>query len=199
MSNYGIIEGITMEIRRRIHGALLSAPDDDFGLSTPETDITLSAPDDDLTGSPRLSLYLYHIEQDGHLRNQPRIANGPNGLRFPPISVQLRYLITPLDKEEDQNHLILGRILQNFHDNPVIESLNGVPLDNSFGANSPGLRIALETLTLEQLAQVWHAMDASYRLSIAYVVRIVAIDSAQGIIDAKRVMEAHTAVGLKQE
>jgi hypothetical protein len=199
MSTYGIIAGITLEIRRRIHAALVSAPDDDFGLSTPETDITLSAPDEDLTATPRLSLYLYHIEQDGHLRNQPSLAAGSNGLRYPPLSVQLRYLITPLNDEEDQNHLILGRILQHFHDKAVIESISGAPLGNSFGANSPELRITFETLTLEQLAQVWHAMDASYRLSIAYVVRIVTIDSARGVTDAKRVMEALTAVGLKQE
>ena len=52
MSNYGIIEDVTLELRRRIHEALLSAPDDDFGLSNPDTDITLSAPDDDLAGPP---------------------------------------------------------------------------------------------------------------------------------------------------
>jgi len=197
MSSYGIIEDITLEMRRRIHGALASAPDDDFSLSTPDKDITLAAPDDKVTGNPRLSLYLYHIEQDGHLRNQPRLAVGPNGQRFPPISVQLRYLITPLDKKEEQNHLMFGRILQHFHDEPVIESLDGAPLDDSYGANSPAVRVTFETLTLEQLAQVWHALDASYRLSIAYTVRIVTVDSAQGVSDAKRVVEAHTAVGFK--
>ena len=200
MSNYGVIEDITLEMRRRIHASLASAPDDDFGLSeTPETDITLSAPDEDITGSPRLSLYLYHIEQDGYLRNQRSLATNSNGLRFPPISMQLHYLITPLDDVEEQNHLMLGRILQHFHDEPMIGSLNGTPLDDSFGANSPELRIAFETLTLEQLAQVWHALDAGYRLSIAYVVRIVTIDSAQGVTDAKRVIEAHTAVGYKKK
>jgi hypothetical protein len=198
MSGYSIIGEITLELRRRIHAALASAPDADLGLTTPETDITLSAPSDELQGSPRLSLYLYHVEQDGHLRNQPHLSIGSYGLRFPPISVQLRYLITPLDDEEDQNHLMLGRILQRFHDEPAIGSLNGTPLDDSFGANSREIRISLETLALEQLAQVWHALDAGYRLSIAYVVRIVTIDSAQGITDARRVVEAHTAVGRKQ-
>jgi hypothetical protein len=198
MSGYSIIGEITLELRRRIHAALASAPDADLGLTTPETDITLSAPSDELQGSPRLSLYLYHVEQDGHLRNQRHLSDGGDGLRFPPISVQLRYLITPLDDEEGQNHLMLGRILQRFHDEPSIGSLNGTALDDSFGANSRELRITLETLTLEQLAQVWHALDAGYRLSIAYVVRIVTIDSAQGITSARRVVETHTAVGRKQ-
>jgi hypothetical protein len=197
MSNYNVISQITQELRKRIHEALASAPDADLGLSTPETDITLSAPMDDQTDSARLSLYLYHIEQDGHLRNQPSLPSGPNGLRFPPMSVQLHYLITPLDEAEDQNHLMLGRILQYFHDAPMLESLNGLPLDNSFGANSPELRIVFQTLTLEQLAQVWHALKAGYRLSIAYLIRIVTIDSAQGVIDAKRVEDAHAVVGYK--
>jgi hypothetical protein len=198
MSNYGIIRDVTLEMRRRIHAALVTASDADFGLSTPETDITLSAPGDNLTNSPQLSLYLYHIEQDGHLRNQPHLAAGANGLRLPPLSLQLRYLVTPLGDEEDLNHLMLGRILQRFHDEPSLQSLDGTPLDNSFGANSPELRLILETLPLEQLAEIWHALDAGYRLSVAYQVRIVTIDSDQGVTDAKRVLEAHTAVGYKR-
>jgi hypothetical protein len=198
MSNYGIIRDITLEMRRRIHAALDTATDADFGLSTPETDITLLAPGNNLANSPLLSLYLYHIEQDGHLRNQPRLATGANELRLPPLSLQLRYLITPLNDEEDQNHLLLGRILQRFHDEPVMQSIDGAPLDDSFGANSPELRLVLETLPLEQLAEVWHALDTGYRLSVAYLVRIVTIDSAQGVTDAKRVLEAHTAVGYKR-
>ena len=52
--------------------------------------------------------------------------------------------------------------------------------------------------SLEQLAQVWNALDANYRLSIAYRIHIVTIDSATGITEAKRVVDAHTAVGYKQ-
>lgn len=188
-----------MELRRRIHTALASAPDADLGLSNSETDITLLAPNQVLTGSPRLSLFLYYIEPDGHLRNQSHLAVGSTGLRFPPVSTQLHYLLTPLDAEEKQNQLMVGRILQYLHDEPVIESLNGRLLDDSFGANSPELRVSLEMLTFEQLVQIWHALDAAYRLSIAYQVRIVTIDSAQGVRAANRVTATHTAVGYKRE
>ena len=37
-----------------------------------------------------------------------------------------------------------------------------------------------------------------YRLSVVYSVRIVTIDSAQAVVDSKRVVEAHTVVGLKE-
>lgn len=196
MSNYIIIQETSLELRRRIHAALSSAPDADLGLSNPETDITFSPPSDDMTDSPRLSIFLYHIEPDGYLRNQNQLAAGQTGLRSPPMAVQIKYLITPLDDEEDHNHLMLGRILQHFHDQPFISSLGGIPLDNSFGGNSSQLRITLEGLSMEQLSHVWNVLNTRYRLSVAYSVRIVTIDSDQGVKEAKRVIEAHTAVGL---
>jgi hypothetical protein len=196
MSHYTIPQDISLELRRRIYAALDSAPDADLGLSTPETDITLSPPSDEMSGSPRLSLYLYHIELDGHLRNQSKLADGSTALRFPPLAIQLRYLITPLDNEESQNHLMLGRILQHFHDQPYLSSLNGIPLDNSYGGNSSQLRINFETLSMEQLSQVWNALNTGYRLSIAYVIRIVTIDSDQGVTPAKRIVEALPTIGL---
>lgn len=196
MSNYTVIQDASLELRRRIYAALSSAPDADLGLSSPDKDITLSPPSEKMTGTPRLSLFLYHIEPDGHLRNQPPLSAGQTGLRFPPMAIQLRYLITPLDKDEDQNHLMLGRILQHFHDQPFVTSLNDTPLDNSHGGNSDRFRITFETLSMEQLSQVWNALNTGYRLSVAYAVRIVAIDSDQGVTDAKRVIEAHAAVGI---
>lgn len=198
MSSYAILQDITLELRRRIHVALASAPDADLGLTTPETDITLALPSNTSVqdSSARLSLYLYHVEPDAHLRNQPRLAVDNTGLRFPPLAMQLRYLITPLDDEADQNHLMLGRILQHFHDESFLDSINNTPLDNSFGGNSNQIRIALEPLSVEAMSQIWSALNTDFRLSIAYLVRIVAIDSAQGVADAKRVQEKQTAIGI---
>ena len=86
-----------------------------------------------------------------------------------------------------------------FHDWRLREcdygELNGTPLDNSFGGNSNQFRILLEALTMEQLSQIWGALNADYRLAVAYNVRIVAIDSDQGVSPAPRVLEAHTVVG----
>jgi hypothetical protein len=198
MSNYTIIQDTTLELRRRIYGALDSAPDADFSLSNPESDITLSPPRDQMQGNPHLSLYLYRIDQDGHLRNQPWLPDQQTGQRFPPMSVKLCYLITPLERKEDQNQLMLGRIIQHFHDQPVLDSLNGTPLGNSHGGNSPEMRIAFEALSMEELSQVWNTLRTNYRLSIAYSVRIVTVDSAQAVAEAHRVVSAHAVVGIKE-
>ncbi len=198
MSSYAIIQDTTLELRRRIHASLASAPDADFGLTTPEADITLSPPGDDLTGTPRLSLFLYHLQPSAHLRNQRPLAVGPDGLRHPHLPLELHYLITPLDDEEDQNQLMLGRIIQHFHDEPAIVSLNGALLDDSFGGSSPALRVTLDAKTMEELAQVWQALETGFRLSLCYTVRLAAVDSGLGETEARRVQTAQAAVGLKE-
>ena len=112
--------------------------------------------------------------------------------------IKLCYLITPLEREEDQNQLMLGRIIQRFHDQPVLESLGGTPLDNSHGGNSPEMRITFEALSMEELSHIWNALRTNYRLSTAYSVHVVTVDSAQAIAEAKRVVSAHTVVGVKE-
>ncbi len=199
MSNYTVIHDITLELRRRIHAALSSASDADLGMTTPETDITLSPPGEGLQGQPRLSLYLYHVGPDAHLRNQHELAVGQSGLRPPPLAVQLRYLITPLDDEEQHNHLMLGRVLQHFHDQPFVSALGNDLLGDSFGGSSPQLRVNIEPLSMDQLGPIWLALQASYRLSVAYAVRVVAIDSDRGVTEAHRVVEALAAVGRKTD
>ena len=197
MSNYTVIQDASSELRRRICAALSSTPDADFGITKPDS-ITLSPPSDHIQGNPPLSLYLYRVDQDGHLRNQPWLPDGQTGQRYPPMPLKLCYLITPLKSDEDQNQLMLGRILQFFHDQPVLDSLDGTPLDSSHGGNSAEMRITFESLSMEELSQIWNALRADFRLSVAYSVRIVAIDSAQAVVDAKRVVDAYTVVGLKE-
>ncbi len=198
MSRYAIIQDVSVELRERMHGALVSTPDADFGMTTPQKDITLSPPSDTMTGNPKLSLYLYRIDQDGHLRNQHWLPDQQTGQRYPPMALTLCYLVTPLQSEEDQNQLVLGRILQYFHDHPVLDSLDGTPLDDSYGGNSPEMRIAFDPFSVEEIGRIWNALRTNYRLSVAFSVRIVTIDSAQAVVEAKRVVDAYTVVGVKE-
>lgn len=197
MSSYAIIADTSQELRRRIFASLTSAPDSDFGLTNLQTDITLKPPSENMTGTPHLSLYLYRVDQDGHLRNQPWLSDLQTGLRFPPLPLKLYYLITPLEAEEDQNQLMLGRIMQTFHDQPIVDAIDGEPLDDSHGGNSPRMQIAFEPLSLEAMSQLWGILRTEQRLSTAYSVRSVAVDSAQALVAARRVEETLAVLGLK--
>ncbi len=197
MSAFTTISDLSVELRRRVHGALRSAPGVAMGTADPDADVTLFPPGhDDLPDSALVSLFLYHVAPDGHLRNLPRLPVGAGALRFPPLTLQLLYLVTPLDVPPN-DHLALGRILQHFHDTPVVDSVGGVPVGTSGGAASPAFRVTLEVLSVDELARVWNALNASYRLSVAYRVRVLAVDSARETEPAHRVTESLVAVGHK--
>jgi hypothetical protein len=195
MSSYSIVQDTTRALRRLIYDALDTAPDTDFGMTAPEADITMVRPGGTVQGTPKVSLFLHCLRPDAHLRNQNMLPAGDSGLRIPPMALELHYLVTPLADDEDDNQLMLGRVLQHFHDAPYLDELDAGPLDDSFGGGSTALRIALEPLTTGELYEVWSALDTPYRLSVSYLVRTVCIDSSRGQTAANRVVEAHTVVG----
>ena len=194
MSHVTILRDVSVALRSNIFRDLTGVPDVDFGFTNLATDIVLSAPDSDIPAAARLSIYLYHIESDPQLRNQPELAVGTTGLVRAPLALRLYYLLTPLLDDEEFNQLVLGRILQALHDRPFIDEVADGPLDDSRGGGSPKLRLSLEPMTLENLSRVWHAMGSDYRLSLAYLMRTVMIDSALAPRRASRVEEAHIAV-----
>jgi hypothetical protein len=197
MSNFDIIQRISNGLRHNLYEALRATPDVDFRLSNEERDISLLAPAAPKSGPPFLSLYLYHIQPETYLRNQPVNSDGPT-LRHPPLAIELSYLVTPQEDQADQNQLILGRVMQYLYDYPFLNLLKGTRLDNSFGAGSPEVRLMLEPFTVEEITRVWTALQAPFQLSIAYKVRVVLIDSARGETPARRVHETETLVEHKE-
>jgi hypothetical protein len=198
MSNYNIIRDISEEMRRRIYTALDTTPDHDFGLPPPTEAIAFEPPGDRIRGNrTQLSLFLYHIEVDPHTRNQPDLRIAPDGLRRPPLPLNLHYLVTPLTDAEDDNHLMLGRILQHFHFRPALDSIAGVPIGDSFGGGVSELRIAFESLPVTTLYTLWSMIESPYHLSVTFSVTPIAIDSDLGAVQGARVAEAHTVIGQK--
>jgi hypothetical protein len=122
----------------------------------------------------RLSLWLYQVQQNEFLRNPPpiRIAGDDTHVQYPPLAINLFYLLTPSTNSVEGDQLVLGRSMQIFHDNAILllES-----------AEEPGrgeeLRIMMSQRDLRELAEVWEALQQPYRLSVCYEVRVPRIDS----------------------
>lgn len=195
MSAFTILQDVTLLLRDELFGALSSAPGIDLGLTDALTNILLTAPGEDGENGVA-SLYLYHVELERHLRNQRPLPDreDPSLQRRPPLPLQLRYLLTPTTSTPTNDHLILGRVLQHFHDRPVVP-VPGAPPRDSFGGASPELRVLPETPTVEQLTQVWNALNEPFRLSVVLLVEVVAIDSGLPPRVAPRVGGIHAAVG----
>ena len=198
MSSFSIIQDTALELRRRIFAALEAIPDTDFGLNGNIDRIRVAPPGDELPNGTLAALFLYHIDIDRHLRNQRPLPDrtDPSLQRRPPLPLQFRFLFTPVDNEDTVNHLVLGRVLQYFQDEPFITTIAGQPLDDSFGGAEPALRVKHDVLTVEQLSQLWNALSAPYRLSIALLVDIAAVDSGEAPRRAPRIEELLAATGI---
>lgn len=197
MSHFGILNDITIELRRQIFEALQESPDVDFGVANTIARITLNSPGETLEASTVASLYLYHIDISEHARNQLPLPDRTrsDAFRKPPLPIQLRYLFTPVSHDETINQLLLGRVLQHFHDFPSFETVSGQAIGDAFGGGSPQLRVKPDLLTLEQLSQLWNAFSSPYRVALGFLIEVVAVDSGQPPARRERVSEFLTVTG----
>lgn len=139
---------------------------------------------------PTLTLFLFDINEDPSARNRPRIreVNPPDiNIRKPPLALMLRYLLTPWSGDRFTDHRILGRVMQTFYDGAII---SGTQLAGGLVGSDQALKITPATLTLDERSRVWFSVQRPYRLSVAYEVRVVNLDS--DIADRKR------PVGVRQ-
>jgi hypothetical protein len=200
MSNFSVIHDVSIELRRQIFEALAATPDTEFGVTSVER-VTLKSPGETMENNTVASLFLYHLDIDAHLRNQRPLPDASRDDRFhrPPLPLLLRYIFTPVGDDETENQLLLGRVLQHFHDFPSFPSLSGKSIGNSRGAASPELRVVPDLLPVEQLTQLWNAFSAPYRTVISLLVEVVALDSGLPPAQRRRVEEMLPGVGQMAE
>ena len=146
----------------------------------------------------RVNLFLYRVSQNGHLQNQDIPGRGaPGAYGHPPLSLNLHYLLTAYGNDENRQdgetamfddltaHELLGSAMRVFHDVPVLterlttqRAPSGQPvLHLSLRDAFEQVKLTLEPLTLEDITKVWSALVLRYRLSAAYVVNVVQIES----------------------
>jgi hypothetical protein len=198
MSNMSIIHDLSEEIRRRIFAAMTSVNGISLDFTDLSNNIVFTPPDESTESNTKLSLYLYHIGINNSLRNQAKLPSpqATDGLLTNPLPLELKYLITPLS-DELNNQLMMGRMLQYVYDFPHIDSIDQKPIGNSFGGASERVRITPSLLTVEQLAQMWNALNQPYRLALGFSVDVVAIDSAKPASINPRVAELVASAGHK--
>lgn len=142
-------------------------------------------------GDFQLTLYLYNIEQSGEYRIT-KMKELPDGnQQYPPLSFNLYYLLTAYSTGDLQNkamdeHKILGRAIQVFHDTPV---LKGTDLKGSLNGTDQEIRMEIKNLSYDEMMRIWNFDDVPYNLSIAYRVGPVLIESTR-IKEVKRVVHS---------
>lgn len=171
MGDFGVIADVSTIIERELTEALKP-------LSTPAPIAMLHDLSETVSPSPpKLTVFLYEVAEDPTSRNRPPVRSlppGPLTTRKPPMALLLRYLITPWGGDQQTQHRMLGRALQLFYDDAI---LDGAKLTGSLAASTDSLHVTLTSLTLDQKSWVWYAIQKPYRVSLNYEVRVVNLEA----------------------
>lgn len=138
-------------------------------------EVGLASPDDAGDLSLRLTLYLYRVSENGHLKNAERQEIDVTRYKRPPLALDLYYLLTAhpaTDGDNDQMdpHLVLGRAMQVLHDGSVLEG---------FDAEEEAY-VSIYPQSMDEMANIWNTFqDESFQPSISYLVTPVLIESTE--------------------
>jgi hypothetical protein len=173
---------VLQEISRYLRGILFDSlrGEDELGSKfTVVNAISLGSPvqlaDGDLSAaSVLLSLYLYQILPNGQLNNQALIPYGNGRMHYPPLSLDLYYLLTPLSKSPEDDLAILGRAMQILAANPILRA--GF-LGSRLQPHAEEARLMLHPIDSEERSRIWSAFTKPYRMSVCYKLQSVSIDS----------------------
>jgi hypothetical protein len=148
----------------------------------------------------RLSLFLYQVLENIHLKNQEMQIRNPTTLTFPPIVLDLYYMFTSypsgiqdITERTREEHSILGRAIQIINDNSV---LAGSVLKGDLDVNGYELHITLTPVSLDDMTKMWTTFPGKpFRSSICCLVTPVMIDSGREIT-VQRVMSKEAGYNL---
>lgn len=163
-------------------------------LISPDSVVLISPGEIEANDSIRLSLFLFQVIENIHMRNQEMQVINPAKLKYPPLILDLFYMLTSYpsvgiqDKTErtKEEHRILGRATQILYDNSII---TGSLLRGGLSGTDQELHISQTYLNLDDMTKIWGTFqEKSFRPSVCYLVNNVRIESTREK-EAKRVIE----------
>ncbi|HEX6924290.1 MAG TPA: DUF4255 domain-containing protein [Longimicrobiaceae bacterium] len=135
----------------------------------------------------QINLFLYHAEPSAAYRNMDlpqRVRPGETGQ--PALALNLYYMLTAYGQGDSEliAHVLLGTAMRILHDHPVLSraeirsALPQAELDTQF----ENLRITPQPVSLDEVSKLWTGFQSEYRLSAAYQVSVVLIESTRSSI-----------------
>ena len=127
-----------------------------------------------------ISLFLYRVEVNAGLRNMPNRIGIDGISRRAPLPLDLYYLLTVWAKDVIKQQRILGWAMRTLEDAPVLAAgrLNNFGPETDVFSPNETIEVIFQSLSLQDLSNLWSAFKLSLPLSVAYIARVVGIDSA---------------------
>lgn len=156
-------------------------------------DIVLGSPGEINDGdSARISLFLYQILENVHMKNQEMQRINSSKDKYPPLTLDLFYMLTSHPSAQNNNrtdrtldeHRILGRAMQIFNEKSI---LTGSDLSGNLDKKKE-LHLTFNSLSLDDSTKIWNNFQGRpFRPSVSYLVSPVEIDSSRSEVSVKRV------------
>jgi len=153
--------------------------------------IVLASPGEIGNTNVRISIFLYQIVENIHLKNEKMQIENTTTLKSPPIALDLYYMITShtIPSNEIDIHNIrqsyenLGRIIQILNDNPI---LPGSILQESLAGNEEEIHVILTSMSLDDATKIWTTFQGrSFIPSVCCIVTPIMINSNNEIIEQR--------------
>jgi hypothetical protein len=132
----------------------------------------------------QVNVFLYQTAVNSGWRNRdmPGVVRAGE-TAAPALALNLHYLVTAYGKgdtdSDDYIHRVLGAAMSVLHDHAVLDrtDIAGSVTGNDLAGQFESLRITWLPMSLDDMSKLWTIFHAPYRISAAYEVTVVLIDS----------------------
>jgi len=114
-------------------------------------------------GTRKLSIFLYNLTEETARNAPPTADNSKKSTTH--TTFTLHYLVTPFTGDDKDDHLLLEKIIQMLLATPLAVSLDE--------KHNIGLRVKIDSLSLDELSNLWIALGAPLRISVSLTVSFV--------------------------
>ena len=171
MASFTVIRDVGESLKTFIQGAVSELSAADAVVFDSPAELTPAA-------SPKLSIFLYKVMREPNLRNLSPAPISVTEMGYPPLVIDLMYIMTPFSTNLETEFIIVEKLLQAFHDTAV---LRDTQLQGNLQADgNTELKIVPDELTLDEINKLWTAFpNKAYRLGVGYKVSPVRIPSSR--------------------
>lgn len=147
-------------------------------------EVALASPSDVETDDGlRLTLYLYRVSENAHLKNAERQEVDTDRFRDPPLALDLYYLLTAhptgdadVTTNTSDQHKALGLAMQILRDNSILRDAD---LQGSL-ADGEELNISIHPQQMDEMGNIWSTFhETPFQPSVSYIVTPVLIESRE--------------------
>jgi hypothetical protein len=156
-----------------------------------------------------LNLFLYHVTYNQGWREVGLPTRASDGTRIgrPPLAIDLHYLLSAYAAGDYEAQMILGIGMQAVHEVPVLfrdmitkvfttpasdidQALASADLANQVEM----IKIVPQQIGIEELSKLWTAFQSKYRVSAAYAVSVLLIETTTPVIAPLPVLSRNLVV-----